>query len=171
MEEKILIKGVFSRYNIITILSDMLAVFWVVFGIIMAGVDDDPFSIVAGFGFALLSLCIGHLVGFLLSNIWCPEITVTNKRVYGKDAFGKRVDLPIDMISSVATSIFNGIGIATSSGRITFWFCKNKNDVFNEISKLLLDRQDKSHTTVTKIDNTLDVSKELKKFKETLFIA
>lgn len=127
--------------------------------------DYDIYSIGAGWGFAFLTVIIGHVIGSLVSNACSPKMTVTNKRVYGKDVFAKRVDLPIDMISSVSTSIFNGISIATSSGRITFWFCKNRNEVFEEISKLLLERQDKSRTTV---ENTTDVSAELKKFKELL---
>ena len=59
------------------------------------------------------------------------SITVTNKRVYGTGAFRKRVDLPFDMISSVGSGAFNSVAVATSSGKICFWFVKNKNDVFN----------------------------------------
>lgn len=165
MKEKEIIKGEFSQYiNIVTVLFDIFAAFWIPFGYIMYVVEDyDTASIGAGFGFAFLTLIVGHIIGSMVSNVCSPKITVTNKRVYGKDVFCKRVDLPIDMISSVATSIFNGISIATSSGRITFWFCKNRDEIFEEISKLLLERQEKPHTIN---ENTVDVGTELKKYKE-----
>ena len=98
------------------------------------------------------------------------EIAVTNKRVYGKAAFGKRVDLPIDKISSVAMCAFKGVSVATSSGKISFLLCNNRDEVFNTISKLLVERQDSSKIKETLIKQEIPQSNadELKKFKDLL---
>lgn len=44
------------------------------------------------------------------------QITVTNKRVYGCDATANRVDLPLDSITAVGTSLFSGLAVTTASG-------------------------------------------------------
>ena len=94
------------------------------------------------------------------------EITVTNKRVYGKKAFGKRVDLPIDTISAVGTSFLKGIDIGTSAGRIHFKGILNNNEIHAEISKLLNNRQSNKQEPV-KVNNTSS-AEELKQYKELL---
>ena len=92
------------------------------------------------------------------------EIVVTDKRVYGKTAFGKRVDLPLDSISSISTGAMKGIAVATSSGRIRFWFIKNNEEVHGEVSKLLIGRQNKK----TLVSESLSGADELIKYKELL---
>lgn len=101
------------------------------------------------------------------------SITVTNKRVYGTAAWGKRVDLPLDMISAVATSFFHGIAVASSAGSIHFKMIENNKDVHEEISKLLMERQKQEVTVTTntvKEKTQLSNADELKKFKELLDI-
>jgi hypothetical protein len=70
------------------------------------------------------------------------ELTVTDKRIFGKVIFGKRVDLPFDSISSTSTiSLFKGVAVATSSGRISFLAVKNSEEIFDKINALLIERQ------------------------------
>jgi hypothetical protein len=97
------------------------------------------------------------------------ELIITDRRVYGKTAFGKRVDLPLDSISAVGTSMFKGIMVATSSGKIKFLCIKNRNDIHKELSALLINRQEKSakETIITR-DVSPSNADELKKFKELL---
>lgn len=92
------------------------------------------------------------------------EIIVTNKRVYGKKAFGKRVDLPIDTISAVGTSFLKGIDIGTSAGKIKFKGIRNNIEIHTEISKLLNNRQNKEQKQVHNTGTT----EELKQYKELL---
>ena len=95
------------------------------------------------------------------------ELVITDKRVYGKAIFGKRVDLPLDKVSAVGTSFLKGIDVGTSSGRIKFKLVKNQDEIHAALSKLLLDRQEKeSHNTV--VENIVSASNadELKKFKD-----
>ena len=99
--------------------------------------------------------------------IYEVEITVTDKRVYGKAMFGKRVDLPLDSISAIATGIFNSIAVATSSGNIHFVGIENNEQIHYELSELLIERQKKIQETVT-IEKPQSSADELKKFKELL---
>lgn len=84
----------------------------------------------------------GILLGimFIIKMNFC-EIVVTNRRTYGKTAFGKRIDLPLDKVSSVGTVFPKGIFVATSSGVVKFWLLKNRNEVYEAISALLQSRQ------------------------------
>lgn len=97
------------------------------------------------------------------------EMTVSNKRVYGKAAFGKRVDLPLDSISAVGTSWLKGISVATSSGRISFLLIKNRDEIHKCISNLLVDRQNRQpHSTTIKQEMPQSNADDLRKYKELL---
>lgn len=95
------------------------------------------------------------------------EIIVTNIRVFGKKAFGKRVDLPIDSISAIGTSFLYGVDIGTSSGKIHFKGIINNNEIHQTISKLLNERQNKK-SEQTSSTNNISNTDELKKYKELL---
>lgn len=98
------------------------------------------------------------------------ELTVTDKRVYGKTIFGKRVDLPMDSISAVASvQLFKGISIATSSGKINFLLIKNAKQIHDTLNKLLLDRQNKK-TEILSAPATVntDNADQIKKYKDLL---
>ena len=97
------------------------------------------------------------------------SITITDKRVYGTGAFKKRVDLPLDMISAVGSGAFKSITVATSSGKIKFWFVKNRDEIFETVSKCLIGRQQKNDSMNAnqplRFESKAD---ELKKYKELL---
>ena len=90
------------------------------------------------------------------------ELTVSDKRVSGKTSFGRKVDLPIDKISSVGTCIPKGITVETSSGKINFWLLVNREEVYQAISDLTKKRQESS---VEQQNNNID---DLKKLKDLL---
>lgn len=99
------------------------------------------------------------------------SMTITDKRVYGTAAFGKRVDLPLDSISAVGTSAFKGLAVATSSGRIKFYDLANQEEMHKTLSNLLIGRQDsEKHKATTTIKQEIPQSNadELKKYKELL---
>lgn len=116
-----------------------------------------------------IGICIGITAVTVLFYLYISkmEIVVTNKRVFGKKAFGTRVDLPIDTISAVGTSFLMGIDIGTSAGKIHFKGISNNNEIHAEISKLLNNRQSNK-----KVDNQEPVKtstiEELKQYKELL---
>lgn len=97
------------------------------------------------------------------------EIFITNKRVYGKSVFGKRVDLPIDSVSAIGSKWPKGVAVATSSGKVAFLMIKNRDEIHKCVSNLLIERQSKP-TTTTPIKQEVPQSNadELKKYKELL---
>lgn len=112
-------------------------------------------------GIALLGVLIYWWLGKM-------QLTVTDKRVYGKATFGKRVDLPLDSISAVGTSALWGIDVGTSSGRIHFKLVKNKDKIHSELSKLLMERQHSEKQNNIQTNTTTSNADELKKYKELL---
>lgn len=106
----------------------------------------------------------------LIFYMWLSSysLTVTDKRVYGKAAFGKRIDLPFDKVSAVGTSFLKGIVVGTSSGRIKFKLVKNQDEIHSVISKLLMERQQAEKTNNTPNNEKSSSADELKKYKDLL---
>lgn len=153
---------------------------------------DDPIKIGAVFGgavaviitfiltvmagaffeaFLMIGIAAGVVIAFIFKLIYLKtEIVVSNKRVYGKTAFGKQVDLPFDSISAVGTGMFNGIAVSTSSGRIIFHCIRNRDEVKAAITELLMNRQNAHKAAAPEIKQEIHQSDadELKKFKELL---
>lgn len=95
-------------------------------------------------------------------------LTITDKRVFGKVAFGKRVDLPVDSISAISSiNLFKGVSVSTSSGKIRFIAIKNANEIYDVINKLLVDRQ-KEISQGTMAIQSSDEADQIKKYKELL---
>ena len=111
---------------------------------------------------------------FVLVYFWLRSysLVITDKRVYGKTAFGKQVDLPLDSVSAVGTSALKGIAVGTSSGKIRFKLIKNQKDIHRVISKLLAESQtvEKTfgETTVQQTIVETTGADEIKKYKELL---
>ena len=107
---------------------------------------------------------------FLLYKGWSKiELTVSDKRVYGCAAFGKRVDLPLDAISAVGTGAFNSIAITTASGAIKFAMMENCSEIHSAVSKLLVERQNKPAVAAAVIQEASQSdADELKKYKDLL---
>lgn len=169
MEEKILVTGKMIPAPKIFLISIAASVISLIIGLYLIQWADTHYN---SDTIEELGVIFNVLAGFLFvcGMIFClcwirVELTVTNKRIYGKGAFGKRVDLPIDSISAIGTSILWGIDIGTSSGRIHFKFVENNDKIHSVLSKLLLERQQEK--TLSNIQ-TASSADELKKFKELL---
>ena len=98
------------------------------------------------------------------------DLTVTDKRIYGKIAWGKRVDLPVDSISATATiPLLKGVSVSTSSGKISFLVIKNANEIYKIFSDLIIERQKETVKTPNNIImQTSDEADKLKKYKDLL---
>lgn len=99
------------------------------------------------------------------------ELIVTDRRIYGKVAFGKRVDLPLDSVSATATiQILKGVSVSTSSGRISFLAIKNANEIYETINNLLIKRQTEKKAPEVIIQDTIksDEADQIKKYKALL---
>lgn len=176
--EKTIVTGTFTKKNIVTIIFLVLAVLSIIVSVNLFNTHIAPyyadsyfsaaiwFAGPEGIG-ALFYVAIAFVAAalFFWFEMSLCELTITDKRVYGKAAFGKSIDLPYDKISSVGTCFFNGIFAATSSGTVKFWFLTNQKEVYQALSNLLKERQ--GHTIVASNNQTTNAD-ELKKYKELL---
>ena len=123
-------------------------------------VDEFPEDEVIRYGMILGPLACGLLVLFMLAKV---ELAITNKRVYGRASFGRRVDLPLDSITAIGMSFMKGIAITTASGSVKFGCIKNRDEIYEVVSKLLMERQ-----TSKTVSNESSPVEDLKKYKELL---
>lgn len=125
-------------------------------------------ELLIAFAIALIPMLLYIICRLIIAN----ELVVTDKRVYGKIALGKRVDLPLDSISAVALTItlLQGISISTSSGRISFYFIEKPKEIHKEISTLIINRQSKMNFNAStfKQETPKSSADELKKYKDLL---
>lgn len=113
-----------------------------------------------------ICLLIGTIIAKHLTNF---ELTVTDKRIYGTIKKRKRVDIPLDSISAVGIGRGKSFTVSSASGKISFSAIKNRNEIHEIVSKLLVDRQKQTETsaTVASAPATSNAD-ELKKYKELL---
>lgn len=137
------------------------------------GKNANPFIVslheYVGTFFVVTLICAA--IAFLFYMMFSKtELIVTDKRVYGKTSFGKRVDLPLDSISAVGTAFLKSISVTTASGAIKFPLIANRDDVHSEISKLLIERQEKKSAAAPGVRQETPTSNaaELKQYKELL---
>jgi len=132
---------------------------------------DISYVLVSFFLNCLLLSAVPILFGVLLYFLFHSyELTVTNKRIFGKIILGKRVDLPVDSISAISTiAIFRGVSVSTSSGKISFLMLKNAADIYTVMNNLLIERQQaKSVAAPISAAPATDSADLLKKYKELL---
>ena len=188
MNEKVIIKGELKDGKLIFLLPIIGIVVMLVYdGVYVANKyqilngKEVPYKEVFGYSylfglgnganfFFYPLIIILSIVAFVIYNRWKKvQITVTDKRVYGVDGKGKRVDLPLDSITAIGTGLFSSLAVNTPSGSIKFAMLKNRDELHEEISKLIVKRQDKqvvSNTTEIKQEIAQSEADELKKFKE-----
>jgi len=175
MDEKVIIKGTLKDPKTFCMLLPVLGLLvTIIYDFSVSRSSDGELRLSYGFGlgnganYALYPMIfVLAIIGFIFYKRWSKvQITVTNKRVYGYDATAKRVDLPLDSITAVATSIFSGLAVTTASGAIKFVMLKNRDELHEEISKLLIGRQEKSTTIKQEIPQS--AADELKKYKDLL---
>ena len=120
-------------------------------------------------GIVILPALICAAISFIIYlRLRSYELTVTDKRIYGRVAWGKRVDLPNDSISATATiTTWKGVSVSTASGRISFLVMKNAEEIYKTINELLIKRQSKPTTTI-KQEIPQSSADELKKYKDLL---
>jgi len=169
MDEKILIKTERLKITINTFKYPFLAVFVCLtfLGIFLP--KNGNFLLFVTLPAILVALVFS---GTLLLFRWIiskNQLIVTDKRISGKAAFGKQIDLPIDSISSVGTiKLIKGLSISTASGNVSFWGIGNRDEIYKVISDLIIARQTKSSAKEEKTTNNSDYTEELKKIKDLL---
>lgn len=160
MEEKIITKGVFSKFNVLPLIPIILSLIFVPFSVflISGGVRDEVIQ-----GIVFLLIAIVMVIVAIIFVFWMKgcQLFVSDKKVYGKTSFGRSVSLPIDSVSAVSKGLCKSLSVSTSSGRITFWLMTNRDEVSCVIDELLLNRQSNVVPTGSQAD-------DLKKYKSLL---
>lgn len=120
----------------------------------------------------VLAIYIGVLSILLACFFWWKmskcELSVTDRRVVGKASFRKVVDLPLNQISAVALGMFSRITVATSSGKVNFWFIQNRSEVYSALTNIIGKVQVESAYSQNNTSEKSSNADELKKFKELL---
>lgn len=166
MEEKVIVKG--ELLNIKKIFFVLGIFLLVVVALVVPGMNFLTSILCSIMSLPMIILCVLY---YIVSKY---SIVVTDKRVYGVVAFGKRVDLPIDSITAVGTTLFRGVCVSTASGVIRFNLLKNDVLVYEKINELLLKRQSKRAVKQEAVQTpevkstSIDVTEELRKYKALL---
>ena len=175
MEQKIVTSNNDYAKKLLKVSRMVFAVSAVVFLALYIAIDQSVLPDFLDFlntDFVAYSLLLVVVVSFFLLifaiSIQKVELTVTNKRVYGATKFGKRVDLPLDSVSAVSMSSFKGIAVGTSSGRIIFKGIGNRDEIYEAINQLIIERQEKGKAEPVKQEAPVNNIDEIKKFKELL---
>lgn len=143
-DEKLIIKGEKQGVGAATIGFIVAIIFGVVLFAMGCNLADSYLTVSAGkvcIAFSVI-IIVASIIGLLYFGNCI--IFVTDKRVCGKASFNKRIDLPLDSITAVSDiPTFHGVAVATSSGRIKFYYLQNSGAVYSSICKLLVERQSK----------------------------
>ncbi len=88
------------------------------------------------------ALCAAGIVAYSVVYLYRrkTKITVTNKRLYGCAAFGKKVDLPLRSIRKVSKGRLKSITVATESDKYVFPGLENHESLHTKISEYLSGR-------------------------------
>ena len=115
--------------------------FWAYFG-------GEFFSSNLMYGCILIASVIAFVVSIIMkTNTEKCEITVTNEAISGKLPHGKEVYIPLNQITAVNRSSFNGVSI-TSIGNVSNFHCiENREEVMKAISYLLANPQQNAQPT------------------------
>mgnify|MGYP004642140035 CR=1 FL=1 len=135
MNEKIIIKG---KANILKISIVIVIIIGIILGIFTGTIYErnDEIGNLIKYTTGGGTIILGFLIWL---NIKSYEITVTNKRVFGKSSFGVRIDIPLTKITSIMISpILKTILVSSPSGTIKFSFISNAEEVYEKINELIL---------------------------------
>ena len=178
MKEKLLIeseKTSLDKYflkKFVAIPYGVIYVVILIYGICVSFLDGIPVEPVFLLQVLLVAALFYSPVFVVALFIWYiskNQIVVTDKRISGKSAFGKQVDLPIDSVSAVfSIRLIKGLSISTASGKVSFWAIRNRDDIYKVISELIIARQNKTIETVSATQGSGDYTEELKKIKALL---
>lgn len=121
------------------------------------------------YGYILIVGIIAAVVGIIMkTDIEKCEITVTNEAISGKLPHGKDVNIPLNQITAINRSSFNGVSI-TSIGNVSNFHCiENREEVMKAISYLLANPQQSSVQPTQSASANDGEAEQLKRLKDLL---
>lgn len=97
------------------------------------------------------------------------SLTVTDRRIYGKNGFGKNVDIPLGDVSAIRYGSHKGIAVVTNGKTIRFPYLKNRKELYEALHKpQAADDEPKGTGVLTKAEDASFGVDEIKKYKELL---
>ena len=121
------------------------------------------------YGYMIMLGVVALIVGIIMktSTEKC-EITVTNEAISGKLPHGKDVHIPLNQITAINRSSFNGVSI-TSIGNVSNFHCiENREEVMKAISYLLANPQQSSMQPTQSASANGSEAEQLKRLKDLL---
>ena len=164
-EETIIIKGKFN-YSVIFVLIFLTMGLLFLPSLLKNAVSKSVYDTIVMYGLILFFVLAIAILVFCF-NAMKTNLTITNKRIVGTASHGRRVDLPVDSVSSIGASSFSGITIASPSGRISFLFLGNRDEVYQVVSELLANRKTMPVPIIYQEKDTSNAD-ELRKYKKLL---
>lgn len=124
------------------------------------------------YGYMLILGIIVTIAGIIIKlNTEKCEITVTNEAIFGKLSRGKEVLIPINQITNINRSLFNGISIASIGNVSNFRCIENRDEVMKAIAYLLANPQQRNaqpaQTGTSSVENGSE-AEQLKQLKDLL---
>lgn len=121
------------------------------------------------YGYLLIVGIIAAVVGIIMktSTEKC-EITVTNEAVSGKLPHGKEVFIPLNQITAINRSSFNGVSIRSIGNVSNFHCIENREDVMRAISYLLVTPHQSSAQPTQSASANGSEAERLKRLKDLL---
>ena len=121
------------------------------------------------YGYMIMLGVVALIVGIIMkSNTEKCEITVTNEAISGKLPHGKTVHIPLNQITAINRSSFNGVSI-TSIGNVSNFHCiENREEVMKAISYLLANPQQSSMQPTQSASANGSEAEQLKRLKDLL---
>ena len=121
------------------------------------------------YGYMIMLGVVALIVGIIMkSNTEKCEITVTNEAISGKLPHGKEVHIPLNQITAINRSSFNGVSI-TSIGNVSNFHCiENREEVMKAISYLLANPQQSSAQPTQSASTNGSEAEQLKRLKDLL---
>ena len=121
------------------------------------------------YGYMIMLGVVALIVGIIMkSNTEKCEITVSNEAISGKLPHGKTVHIPLNQITAINRSSFNGVSI-TSIGNVSNFHCiENREEVMKAISYLLANPQQSSAQPTQSASANGNEAEQLKRLKDLL---
>ena len=161
MDEKVIISS--DSRNVKGVITRIL-----VYGLVLAVAAALVAFVMRLFGefWALTGVVVYVIVLCIALAVWSIgtcSITVTAKRVYGMAKFKKRIDIPLDSVTSIGMVglLFKGISISSPSGNISFVFIKNYKDIYDKLGNIIANRKTSESTDSDQAD-------DIRKYKKLL---
>mgnify|MGYP004588232265 FL=1 len=121
------------------------------------------------YGYTLTAGIIIIVAGlFIKVNTEKCEITVTNKRIFGKPAHNKEVDIPWNQITGLHSCFFDGISIASIGNICNFYCMENHEEVMKAISYILANPQG-MNVSSTRRDKTSTTNSSTEKSEQLIY--